>query len=671
MTARAVAALLAAVAALAPAVAAGDPFRDGIMAQSIDRSVDPCEDFYRFACTGWMKANPVPPDQSEWDVGGPLDERNRTILRDILAKAAGSPDAETAKLGDYWAACMDEAAIERRGIAALKPELDGIAALADKKDLAARAAHLQSIGIDVLFSFGADQDAADATAEIAEIDQSGLGLPDRDYYTRTDADSVGTRARYRDHLAKMAMLAGEEAKAAAADAAAVLRFETLLAKASLTQTERIDPHATYHKLKRRALDQLLPEFDWASYLETLHAPAIDSLNVAVPGFLKSLRETLAVTRLDTVKAYLRLHLIDQASGMLPAGFVDESFAFYGRSLAGARELRPRWKRCVSAADADLGEELGRIYVRDAFPPAAKAAVERLIGNIKAAFAEDLRSIPWMGAETRARAEAKLAAMVDKIGYPDRWRDYSGLEIRRDDALGNRFRAAGFETARQLAKIGKPVDRGEWQMTPPTVNAYYDAQKNDINFPAGILQPPYFDAAWDDAVNYGATGATIGHEMTHGFDNSGRMFDEAGNLRNWWTKEDEARFARRSQCLIDEYGGFLAVPGLRLKGDVTLGENTADNGGIRLALAALDRALGDREPVPIDGFTPRQRFFVAYAQSWCSNQTAAARRLQALTDPHSPAEFRVNGVVRNLPEFGQAFACKPGRAMTPAKACRVW
>jgi endothelin-converting enzyme/putative endopeptidase len=391
----------------------------------------------------------------------------------------------------------------------------------------------------------------------------------------------------------------------------------------------------------------------------------------VPGFFKALNPLIRATSLGDLKLYLRARLLDRAAALLPQPFVAESFAFYGKVLSGTQELRPRWKRCVAAADEDLGEELGRRYVRDNFPPAAKAAVKAMVETIKAAFAEDLKTIPWMGAETRARAQVKLAAMVEKIGYPDRWRDYAGLEIRRDDALGNRFRAAAFELDRELAKIGKPVDRGEWQMTPPTVNAYYDAQKNDINFPAGILQRPYYDPNWDDPVNYGSIGATIGHEMTHGFDNAGRMFDAAGNLKDWWTRDDARRFEVRAQCLVQEYDGFGVAGGPHLEGDVTLGENTADNGGTRLAYQALTAALAMRPATPAGGFTPQQRFFVAYAQSWCTNQTEASARLQALTDPHALAEFRVNGVVRNLTEFRQAFACHPGQTLAPKAMCRVW
>jgi endothelin-converting enzyme/putative endopeptidase len=415
----------------------------------------------------------------------------------------------------------------------------------------------------------------------------------------------------------------------------------------------------------------MPGFDWTAYLQGIEASGFASLNIAVPGFLGTVERLIETTPLEDMKSYLRAHLLAHAADMLPAKFVEESFDFYGRRLKGVKELRPRWKRCVSFADGDLGEDLGRIYVEETFGPDAKARIQALVKNLKAAFAEDIAELAWMGPETKEKALGKLAAMAEKIGYPDRWRDYSALKIRRDDALGNRFRAGAFEVHRELAKIGKPVDKGEWFMTPPTVNAYYDDQKNDINFPAGILQPPNFDARWDDAVNYGAIGATIGHEMTHGFDDSGRQFDADGNLANWWTKRDAARYHARSECLAREYGGFRVEPGTNLNGHLTLGENTADNGGTRLALMALRKALVGRKPEKIDGYTPEQRFFLAYAQSWCENQTAASARLQALTDPHATAAFRVNGVVANMPEFAKAFSCRPGAPMAPTKSCRVW
>ena len=645
---------------------------DGLMVDAIDRDVSPCQDFYAHACNGWLKANPIPPDQTTWDVDSALVETNRAKLRQILEQAAAQPTDATRRIGDYWAACMDEGAIEAKGTEPLRAELDRIAAVTDKQALAPLVAHLHVTGTDVLFAFGSDQDYHDATKVIAEADQGGLGLPDRDYYLKKGKEAEQTRAAYVAHTERLFELLGEPASQATRDAQTVMAFETALAQGSLSTIRRRDPSAVYHKQARAELDRLVPGFDWTAYLAGVGAPRFDSLNIATPGFLGTVGRLLATTPLEDVKVYLTAHLLAHAADMLPTRFVEESFDFYGRTLTGAKELRPRWKRCVAYTDGDLGEDLGRIYVEDAFGPAGKARILALVKNLKAAFAEDIAGLGWMGAETKRKALHKLQVMAEKIGYPDRWRDYSALEIRRDDALGNRFRAAAFEFHRQLAKIDRPVDKGEWFMSPPTVNAYYDDQRNDINFPAGILQPPNFDAHWDDAINYGAIGATIGHEMTHGFDDSGRLFDADGNLADWWTRQDARNFHTRAECIAREYGGFSPLPGVKLDGHLTLGENTADNGGTRLALMALRKALaGTGKTARIDGYTPDQRFFLAYAQSWCTNQTPASSRLQALTDPHATASFRVNGVVANMPEFAKAFACKPGTPMAPAKSCRVW
>jgi endothelin-converting enzyme/putative endopeptidase len=664
--------ILAGLASPAAAQAVAPAAQDGLMLEAIDPAVSPCQDFYAHACNGWLKANPIPPDQSVWDVDSELVENNRAKLRAILERAAATPTAGTRRIGDYWAACMDEGAIEAKGLEPLRAELDRIAAVTDKKDLAPLTAHLHRIGADVLFSFTSDQDFRDATQVIAEADQGGLGLPDRDYYLKQGKQADETRAAYVAHVERLFELLGEPAAQAVRDADTVMAIETALAKGSLSTIRRRDPSAIYHKETRVGFAARTAGFDWAAYLAGVAVPAFDSLNDATPGFFAALDRLIAQTPLEDLKTYLTAHLLAHAADMLPARFVEESFDFYGRRLEGAKELRPRWKRCVSFTDGDLGEDLGRVYVEDAFGPEGKARILALTKNLKAAFAEDIGGLGWMGAETKRKALHKLKVMAEKIGYPDRWRDYSALEIRRDDALGNRFRAAAFEFDRQLAKIGKPVDKGEWFMSPPTVNAYYDDQRNDINFPAGILQPPNFDAHWDDAINYGAIGATIGHEMTHGFDDSGRLFDADGNLANWWTAKDARQYHARSECIAHEYAGFSPLPGMKLDGHLTLGENTADNGGTRLALIALRKALAaSGRTQKIDGYTPDQRFFLAYAQSWCTNQTPSSARLQALTDPHATASFRVNGVVANMPEFARAFSCKPGTPMAPARSCRVW
>lgn len=650
-----------------------DPMRpspeDGLMVPAIDKSVPPCENFYLHACQGWLKANPIPADQASWGVAEVLIEQNRQKLREILDQAAASPNPETKRIGDFWTACMDEAGIEAHDLAPLKPELDRIDALADRRDLAPLLAHLHRIGVDAFFDFGADQDYRDATHVIAEADQGGLGLPERKYYLNTGADSDTLRTEYVAHLGRLLALAGIAQPDDAAKA--VMTLETKLAKASLSDVERREPAKLYHKVPVAELDHLAPGFAWSDYLKEVGAPPVPSLNVTVPGFFQGLNAILTATPLDELKTYLRIRLLEAAGGALPKRFVDEDFTFYGKTLAGAKELKPRWKRCVSATDGALGEDLGKIYVEKYFGPDAKARIAELVKNLRSAYAEDIKSLPWMGAESKKKALEKLTAMVEKIGYPEKWRDYSKLEIRGDDALGNRLRAAAFESDRQFNKIDKPVDKGEWQMTPPTVNAYYDDQKNDINFPAGILQPPNFDARWDDATNYGSIGATIGHEMTHGFDDAGRLFDAKGNLHNTWTKADASRFKERADCLVSEYGKFSVGGGVKLDGRLTLGENTADNGGTRLAYLALERALAGKPAADIDGYTPEQRFFLAYAQSWCENQTPESAKLQAQSDPHSTDEYRTNGVLANMPEFREAFHCPVGAPMAPVKMCRVW
>jgi endothelin-converting enzyme/putative endopeptidase len=642
---------------------------DGLMVSAVDPGVAACDNFYRHACNGWLKSNPIPPDQSRWGVDDVLVEQNRDRLRKILEKAAAEPDDESRKVGDFWSACLDEAAIEEHGLEPLRPELDAIEAMTDKSQIAGVVARLHRIGVDALFSFGSDQDYRDATQVIAEADQGGLGLPERKYYTDEGDEADETRVRYTRHVSRMLTLANmAQAEYGAVN---VLGFETVLAKASLTDVQRRDPTQVYHRLPITHLGTLAPVFTWTTYLHEAGVPAVDTLNIAVPGFFEGLQLAIENTPLTTIKQYLAFHLLTHAAEMLPKRFVEENFDFYGKTLAGAKELKPRWKRCVSFTDAALGEDLGKIYVRDAFGPDAKAAIAALVKHLREAYAADIEALPWMGKETKQKAEAKLDAMAQKIGYPDKWRDYSKLEISHDDPLGNLFRASTFENDREFAKIGKPVDKGEWQMTPPTVNAYYDPQKNDINFPAGILQPPNFDVHWDDAINYGAVGAVIGHEMTHGFDDEGAQFDGQGNLKDWWSKEDTKQFKDRTACLVTEYGGFSVDKKVKLDGKLTLGENTADNGGTRLAYLALKRALVGKSSDKIDGYTPEQRFFLAYAQSWCENQTPQSAKLQALSDPHSTAEYRVNGVVANMPEFREAFQCKDRSAMAPKQMCRVW
>ncbi len=641
---------------------------------ALDRTADPCADFYQFACGNWVRQNPIPPDQPAWGRFAELAERNRDVLHAILEKAAApnpGRDATEQKIGDYYYSCMDEAAINQKGLAPLKPYLDAIDAIRSTDQLPQALADLHRRGVNAFFRFGSDQDFKDASQEIAETDQGGLGLPERDYYLKTDSKSEQIRKDYVAHVEKMLELLGEPAPQAAADAATVLKLETALAKASLSVVDRRDPQKVYHKMSTTQLQSLEPAFTWSQYLVAVQAPPITSLNVAVPQFLQGMNAVLNTTSLPDIKTYLRWQLVHAAAPVLPTVFEDENFNFYGRELTGQKEQRARWKRCVRYTDSDLGEALGQPYVKETFPPDAKARTLKMVQALEIALGEDIQQLSWMSETTKKQALAKLHQIANKIGYPDHWRDYSKLDIVRGDALGNSLRANVFEFNRQLNKIGKPVDRQEWQMSPPTVNAYYDPQMNDINFPAGILQPPFFSNRIDDAVNFGAIGAVIGHELTHGFDDQGRQFDGKGNLRDWWTAQDAKKFEQRARCIVDEYSRFTAVDDMHVNGRLTLGENTADNGGLRISHMALENTLAGKEIPPIDGFTPDQRFFIGWGQIWCENMSNEMLRLQVTTDPHSPPRDRVNGVVKNMPEFEKAFQCKPQSAMVSKDACRVW
>jgi endothelin-converting enzyme/putative endopeptidase len=630
-------------------------------------------DFYQYACGGWMKSNPIPADQSRWGTFEELAERNREILHQILedaARPATNRDAVTQKIGDYYAACMDEKAIDAKGIAPLQPELDRIRSLKDKSELAEEIAHLHRNGVAALFEFSSGQDFKDSDSVIAQADQGGLGLPDRDYYLKTDAKSVELRQKYVAHVERIFELAGEKADRAAADAATVMRIETDLAKGSLDLVSRRDPEKVYHKLTRTELQALDPDFRWDRYLTGSGAPAFQSVNVASPDYFKAVNAAIARASLEDWKTYLTWHLVHSEIPFLPARFVDENFGFYGQTLTGVKELRPRWKRCVDYTDNQLGEALGRKFVDRTFGAEGKQRTLNMVDALEKALGQDLQAVSWMTPATRQKALDKLKAITNKIGYPEKWRDYSSVAIRRDDAIGNGFRADQFEFQRQLNKIGKPVDRLEWGMTPPTVNAYYDPEMNNINFPAGILQPPFYDNKMDDGVNFGGIGMVIGHELTHGFDDEGRQFDAHGNLRDWWTPADAKEFESRTACVVKEYSSFSVAPGANVNGELTLGENTADNGGLRLALMALVNTIGAAGK-SIDGFTPEQRLFLSFGQIWCENAREEAERLQVQTNPHSPPRFRVNGVVENMPEFQKAFSCHAGQPMVSANACRVW
>ncbi len=666
--------------------------RRGIDPASLDTAADPCVDFYQYACGPWMKSHPIPADRGAWGRGSELEERNLAVLRDLLEKAAAPDPGRTPvsrMIGDFYASCMDEPGIEARGLEPLRPELERIAAIRSKKALPAAIARLHAQGINLplareytatslLFRFGSEQDAKDATSVIAVVDQGGLGLPDRDYYFKDDASSAETRDRYRDHVTRMFVLLGDTQESAAAAAKRVVAIETALARVSLEKVKRRDPENVYHKMTRGDLKTLAPGLEWKGYFAAVGAPPAQDLNVAVPDFFKGVDALLKSAALDDWKDYLRWSLARSSVPFLGQPFTAAGFEFYGRTLGGAREISPRWKRCASLTDTLLGEALGQAYVERTFGAEGKERTLKMVAALEKALRRDIETLPWMTEVTKKQALAKLAGIRNKIGYPDVWRDYRSVRIARDDFAGNVGRARAFEVARRLGKIGKPVDRGEWLMTPPTVNAYYDAQLNDINFPAGILQPPYYDNGADDAVNFGGIGSVIGHELTHGFDDEGRKFDPRGNLSDWWTDRDAAEFEKRAACLADEYSAFVAVGDVKLNGRLTLGENTADNGGLRIALMALQDTLaadpappGAGAPPPAGGFTPEQRLFIANAQAWCANYTDEAARLRAQTNEHSLPKFRVNGVVSNMPEFQKAFSCPAGSPMVRQEACRVW
>jgi putative endopeptidase len=640
---------------------------------AVDKTADPCVDFYQFACGNWLKNNPIPADQAMWGRFNELADRNREILREILeqaAKGGADRDATTQKIGDYFAACMDEKAIDAKGIAPLEPELARIRNIKDKAQLAEVVARLHTLGVGALFNFSSGQDFKNSSDVIAQFDQGGLGLPDRDYYLKDDPKSVEIRQQYVAHVARMMELAGAKPDQAKANAEAVMKFETALAKGSLDLVSRRDPEKVYHRMTRQELAALSPAFHWNEYFTAIGAPPFESINVSYPDFVKAINSAVEGTPLDDWKTYLTWHLIHSSAAMLPTPFTQENFNFFAKTLAGTEAMRPRWKRCVDFTDQDLGEALGKKYVEKTFGAEGKERTLRMVQALEKALGEDIEKLDWMTAATRQAALVKLRAITNKIGYPDRWRDYSSLTIKPNDALGNSFRANEFETRRVLNKIGKPVDRLEWDMTPPTVNAYYDPQMNNINFPAGILQPPFFSSKVDDAVNFGGIGMVIGHELTHGFDDQGSQFDAQGNLKDWWTPKDSEEFHQREACIADEYGGFSVAPGVNVNGKLTLGENTADNGGARIALMALLSTIGNNT-AKIDGFTPEQRFFLSFGQVWCENARPEALRLLVQTNEHSPPQFRVQGVIQNMPEFQKAFSCKPGQPMAPVHACHVW
>jgi endothelin-converting enzyme/putative endopeptidase len=653
------------------------PYSPSLDVTSMDKSVDPCVDFYTYSCGGWKKRNPIPADETSWSVYGKLYKDNLEFLRGILTKAAATKsgrDQVTQEIGDFYGACMDETAINQRGIAAIQPQLDAIAALKSISDIAPLTARLTlPFGQTLLFVAGSTQDPDDSERVIADLNQGGLGLPDRDYYTKEDAKSKEIRERYVQHVEKVFELLGDEPETAKKNADIVMNLETALAKASWTRVEQRNPYNLKNKMKMGDLEKLAPKFDWATYYRESNYPQFEIVNVESPKFYKQMNESLASESLDHWKAYFRFHVANSYSGFLSKPFVDENFNFYRAYLRGAKEQQPRWRRCVQYTDYNLGEALGQAYVNAVFSPELKADAVDMVTRIEAAMRERIMHLDWMSEDTKKQALAKLAGIRNKIGYPDTWRDYSSIKLSPNDFAGNVERTGAFELHRQINKIGKPVDHGEWDISAATVDAYYNPQMNDINFPAGVLQPPLFDRKLDDAPNYGNTGGTIGHELTHGFDDEGSQFDAKGNLKDWWTKEDREKFDARTKCVDDQYSSYVSVEDVHLNGKLTLGENVADLGGEILAFMAWQSKTSGMNLQPIDGLTPEQRFFVGFAQWDCANERPDDLRMRAAIDPHSPSKFRINGVVVNMPEFAKSFGCKPGQPMVrPAnQICKVW
>ena len=656
--------------------AADDKAAHGFDPANLDRTCKPCDDFYQFAAGGWLKNNPIPPEYSAWGSFITLTEKNQQALRGILeeasAKTSFEPGSNEQKIGDYYASCMDTSAIEAQGLKPLAPMLAEIEAIRNIPGLIETGAHLQSYGASVLFTYGSDQDFKDSSKVIGEANQGGLGLPDRDYYTREDSESKKQLEQYVEHVTKLFVLMGDGKDKAVAEASTVLAIETSLAKASMINVDLRDPQKVYHKMSVADAQALTPHLPWQDYFQAIGSPRLMEINIGQPDFFKTLDGMLKSVSLADWKTYYRWHLIHRSGSLLSEPFAQENFNFNGRILTGSKEIRARWKRCASAVDNQLGEALGQMYVQKYFPPEAKARALELVHNLTAALRDDLQTLPWMSPATRKAATEKLEAFTVKIGYPDKWRDYSALKIDRGPYVLNTFRGVQFENARDLAKIGKPVDRGEWGMTPPRVDAYNNGQLNEIVFPAGILQPPFYDPKRDDAYNYGAIGAVIGHEITHGFDDQGAQFDLHGNLKNWWAPDDLKNFQDRGECVAKQFDGYEVEKGLHEKGKLVEGESIADLGGVTLAYAAFQKSLaGKPRDADANGFTPEQRFFLGYAGNWAVNVRPELARLQTNTDPHPIPRYRANGPLSNMAEFAKAFGCRKGDAMVREQSCKIW
>lgn len=671
--------LLAAGLGLSTAAADDEEFNTnthGLDRRNIDLSVKPCDDFYQFANGKWLERNPIPAEYSSWGISNEMRERNYELLRDILeesAAAGAEKGTNRQKVGDFWRTGMDTDAIEQQGLEPLAADLARIDAIQSIDDVDAMLRDLHAEGSTVLFDMAIFQDLKNSEQYIAYAVQGGLGLPDRDYYTRDDEESVELRTKYQGHVSRMLQLVGRPAAAADAAAAAILALETRLAQASLTNVELRDPSNYYNVQSVADSDAATPHFSWSAYFDALGLGELETFSYAHPKFFAEMNTALEDVPLDTWKDYLRWHLASRFAPYLSQAMVDEDFDFFGRTLQGTEELRPRWKRVVDQTSSSLGEALGQVYVERAFPPETKARADAMIENLRSTVRTRLQALPWMSDETKQRALEKLGSFVSKIGYPDEWRDYSKLSIGTQSYLANVRAANAFEMRRNLDKIGQPIDRNEWGMSPQTINAYYNPVMNEIVFPAAIMQPPFFDGAMDDAVNYGGMGGVIGHEFMHGFDDQGSRFDAQGNMANWWTDDDRTHFEARTAKLVDQYNGFVAVDELHVNGELTLGENIGDLAGITMAYYALERALAESDPGEIDGFTPQQRFFLAWAQAWRRNYRDEALKLQVNTNPHSPSKFRANGPLANMPEFAAAWGCKAGDPMVQSSEVRadIW
>ena len=645
---------------------------------NLDRSISPCDDFFHFAAGGWIKNNPIPPAYSRWGSFTILHNNNEDVLHGILEEASKDKNATAGsnwqKVGDFYASCMNESQIESAGLKPLDAEFKRIADVKDIVTLQAEIAGLQRTGVNAIFGFGSEPDFKNSAQMIAAVGQGGLGLPDRDYYTREEDKDKKLRDAYLQHVTNMFKLLGDDSAIAAAEAKTVMSIETLLANASMHRVDLRDPDKVYHKMPVAKLHEIAPNVSWDSFFKEVGAPAVNEINVGQPDFFSAVNAALTSISLADWKTYMRWHLVHSVAPALPAKFVEENFSFYGQTLEGQKEMLPRWRRCVEATDRQLGEALGQVYVQRAFPPEAKARALAMVKNLMAALRDDLSTLDWMGAATREQALKKLTAIQLKIGYPDKWRDYSGFRVDRGPYVENARRGNDFENAYDVGKIGKPMDRGEWNMTPPTVNAYYNPLRNEIVFPAGILQAPFYDPNRDDAINYGAIGAVIGHELTHGFDDQGAKFDAQGNLKNWWTDEDLKNFQARGDCIVKQFDSFVVEPGLNENGKLVEGESIADLGGLTISYNALQKTLeGKPVPAAIDGFTPEQRFFLGWAQVWEGSTRPERMRVIVNTDPHPVDWFRVNGPMSNIPAFAKAFGCSANSVMVrpEAQRCRIW